>query len=352
MKLRLFRPMRQKLGQAPGTIIYAGPPQDTPVQVAMLQYDAGQLQEEGRLAADQVAAAGTGVTWVNCDGIHDAEIVKTIGQRFGLHALTLEDIVHPGQRPKIEVFDNYIYAVVKMLRLDDEGRIEAEQVSFVLGNGWLLTFQERPGDVFELIRDRLRQGAGQVRRLGADYLCYALLDAIVDNYFVVLESLSEQAEALQEQFSNGDPGATIGPVHALRHELMLLRRAAWPLRELVGGIQKLGVDRVSADTRYYLADLYDHVFQVAETVETLREVVANLVDLYLSTAAQRTNEVMKVLTLVATLFIPLTFIAGIYGMNFEYMPELGWRWGYAAVWAVMLVLAGAMVLWFRSKRWW
>lgn len=350
----------RKAGLPPGTPVHVGPERTEPVQVTAFAYGPDRLDERtvedlDRCGEMRDAAA---VVWINVDGVHDVEKVQQIGRTFMLHPLVIEDIVNTTQRPKTEDYGGTLFLVVRMLSWDDEpGRIRGEQVSFILGSGFLLSFQEVTGDVFGLIRDRLRNAKGQVRGMGADYLLYALLDAILDQYFLVLEKIGDRLEELEEGQLTSPTQEDLQEIRRLKREMVTLRRAAWPLRDALGSLERSRSDLVTDETSLYMRDARDHVVQVIETAETYRDLLSGAVDLHLSAVSFRTNEVMKVLTIIATIFIPLTFIAGIYGMNFApdvssyNMPELNWRYGYPAALAVMVLVALVMLYYFRRKRW-
>ena len=344
----------KKAGQAPGTLIYVGERRTAATRITLIDYDAGQMTErqvESIAETYPFRDTATG-TWINIDGLHDMAPIQAIGEHFGIHPLTLEDIVNTAQRPKLEIFDDYLYIVLKMLSFDPAaGTVKVEQVSIVLGRNVLFSFQEKPGDVFEMVRDRLRRGKARIRQTGCDYLAYALIDAVVDHYYLVLEQIAEEAEQIEQALLNAPDKNMMHRLHHLKRELILLRKQIWPLREVLASMIRGESALIRDTTVMFLRDVYDHAVQVIDTVESLRDALSGLLDLYLSTLSQRMNEVMKVLTIIATLFIPLTFLAGIYGMNFKYMPELEWPWGYAAFWALIVILAGAMVFFFRKRRW-
>jgi magnesium transporter len=292
------------------------------------------------------------VTWINVDGLHQVDVLEKLGNCYGLHSLVLEDILTTDQRPKMEDYGNYLYVVLQMIHDRGKGnRLEAEQVSLILGPNFLFSFQESPGDVFDPIRERLRSGKGRVRRMGADYLAYALLDAVVDYYFVILEKLGERIEVLEEILVTHPQTETLQEIHRLKREMIFLRKAVWPLREVISGLERGESSLVQKATQIYLRDVYDHVIQVMDSVETFRDMLSGMLDIYLSSISNRMNGIMKVLTVIATVFMPLTFLAGVYGMNFKYMPELEWRWGYPAVWCVMILVGMLMLLTFKKKRW-
>jgi magnesium transporter len=269
-----------------------------------------------------------------------------------MHPLLVEDVLSTRQRPKQEEYEQHHYLVVRMLRFDAE-RIEVveEQISVVVGPNYVVSFQESEGDVWEPVRERLRGGRGSIRQRGPDYLAYALLDAVVDGYFGVVEGIGDHLEQLESEVMQEPTRATITRIHQLKGELLIARKAVWPLRDLFNTLIRDESRLFTDNTKIFLRDAYDHSVQVIDSVETLRDLSASLVDLYLSSVSNRMNEVMKVLTIIATIFIPLTFIAGVYGMNFDYMPELHWRWAYPVVWGVMVVVAGVLLVYFRKRHW-
>ena len=295
------------------------------------------------------------VTWVNVDGLGDAEVIRALGEVFGLHRLALEDVTSPHQRAKVEQYGEDIFIVVQMPSLA-EG-LGTEQVSFFLGKNFLVSFQEKVGDCFDPVRDRIRHARGRMRQAGADYLAYALFDAIVDAYFPIVEQYGEKVEAVEDQVM-ADPGRQVaGRIHQIKRDLIVLRRAVWPLREAANSLCRDTATIITDETRIYLRDSYDHTIQIMDLVEGHREAASDLMNLYLTCISNRMNEVMKVLTVIATIFIPLTFIAGIYGMNFDAeksplnMPELKWYWGYPCCLALMAVVAIALLLFFQRKGW-
>ncbi|MFB6097512.1 MAG: magnesium/cobalt transporter CorA [Salinibacter sp.] len=345
----------RKVGLPPGSVVFVGEERTDPVEFRVLEYGPDHLVETTEESVEEVFGYRDTepVTWINVAGVHDESVIQTIGDYFRVHPLVQEDIVHTGQRPKLEPFDDYLYLVVKMLYFDEEqgGSLRAEQVSFLVGEQNLISFQEDPGDVFEPVRKRIRNGRGHVRSRGPDYLAYALLDVIVDHYFVVLETLGTRTEDLEDEIMGEVPSAIDDEIHELRRDLTFVRRMTWPMRELLHQLERLDSPLWGEDNQPYVRDTYDHVVQVLDLVEALRDTASGLHDLHMTTISNRMNEIMKVLTIIGTIFIPLTFIAGIYGMNFEYMPELGWTWAYPAVWGVMIALAGALLLYFRRREW-
>jgi magnesium transporter len=324
------------------------------IHFSLLHYDADALTERplNRVEEALPLLKPAATTWINIDGIHDIALMEHIGRHFGLHPLTLEDVLNTTQRPKAEAFDDYLFVVLKMLHYDaDQDRISSEQISLILGQNILISFQEAAGDVFEPVRQRIRKGKGRIRAGGCDYLAYALIDAIVDNYFVILEKLGERLEGLEENIDDQPDVDILADIHTIRRELIYLRKQVWPLREIIAHFLKDDVDFIGAATRLFMRDVYDHTIQTIDTIESFRDILSGMQDLYLSIISNRMNEVMKVLTIIATIFIPITFVAGIYGMNFTHMPELTWRWGYLFVWMIILSIIVGMLVFFRRKKW-
>ena len=352
--VKLLKTRSGKLGQPPGSLVPVGDQHVRPAKVTVIDYDAANLTER---TLDDIAECwrykdSPTVSWINLDSVSDAKTIHDVGEHFGLHPLVVEDILNTDQRPRLEDFGQYIYIILKMLRLDPKDKsLLVEQVSLILGPGFVISFQELEGDVFELIRERIRSGKGRIRQMGADYLAYSLIDAIVDGYFVILERASEQTETLEEELLRDSSPKTLHAIHKLKRESLFLRKAVWPLREVIGTFQRSESALVSDKINLYLRDVFDHTIQVIDTTETLRDMLAGMIEIYLSSISNRMNEVMKVLTIIATIFIPLTFIAGVYGMNFQYMPELHWLWGYPFALAVMLIVALGMLTYFRRKKW-
>lgn len=344
----------EKIGLPPGTPVYTGDKKEEPVRITVIDYDEDHLEEKVISHGDECFGLRktSTVSWINVDGIHDVGIIGAFRDCFGLHPLVVEDIVHTGQRPKIEDYGDYIYIVFSMLTYDEEKKeIKAEQVSVILAEHFVLSFQERPGDIFDLIRERIRNAKGRVRKMGPDYLAYSLVDAVVDHYFVILEKTGERIEELEESLTKNAEPETMQEIHRLKREMLFLRKSVWPLRESIGGLEKSESPLIERATLKYLRDVYDHTIQIIDTVETFRDMLSGMHDIYLTSISNRMNEIMKVLTIIATIFIPLTFIAGIYGMNFKFMPELDWRWGYFAVWLVIIVLAVIMMIFFKRRKW-
>lgn len=351
---KFIRKGSKKAGQVPGTPVYVGEEREAAVTVSRFDYDEADVRRDVLDSVEEVASslATTRNSWINVDGVHDVEKIQRIGACFKLHPLVIEDIVHTGQRPKVEDYDSLLFIVLRMLRWNgDSEEIDDEQVSIALGPSWVLSFQERQGDVFDPVRERILSNRGRVRKLGSDYLAYALIDAVVDHYFTILEALGERIEALGEDMTENPKREDLASIRHLKRELLFMRKSVWPLREVLGSIQRDESELFGESTRPYLRDVYDHTIQIIDTVETFRDMVSGLMDLYLSSISNRMNEVMKVLTIIATIFIPLSFMAGLYGMNFVYMPELQWRYGYFALLGAMFAVGGGMLLYFRRRKW-
>jgi magnesium transporter len=351
---RLVKRRSTKAGLPPGTLIHIGARKTEEPKITIMDYDETHFQEreiktieECFLFKDQPT-----VTWINIDGLHQIEILEKLGECYGFHPLVLEDILNTEQRPKIDDYGEYLYVVLKMLHDKGKGgQIEAEQISLILGPNFVFSFQEGEGDVFDAIRERIRSGKGRIRKMGADYLAYALLDAVVDYYFVILEKLGERIEFLETELVTNPETKILREIQILKREMIFLRKAVWPLREVVAALERCESPLFQKATVVYLKDVYDHIIQVIDSVETFRDMLSGMLDIYLSSISNRLNSVMKVLTIIATVFMPLTFLAGVYGMNFKHMPELEWRWGYPLCWAVMAGIGVSMVVYFKKKKW-
>jgi magnesium transporter len=350
----LFKRISKKAGLPPGTLVHVGEKKTEEVRIRLIDYDEEHFQEREIETVEECFPFKDKptITWINIDGLHQVDVIEKLGIHFDIHPLVLEDIMHTGQRPKAEDFEEYIFVVLKMLYYKGkDDQIKAEQISLVLGSNFLISFQEQEGDVFSAVRDRIRNGKGRIRKTGSDYLAYALMDIIVDQYFVVLERFEEKIESIEEQLLSNPARQILDSIHAMKRDMIFFRKLVWPLREVVGGLARGESSLISQPTEIYLRDVYDHTIQVIDTIESLRDVLSGMLDIYLSTISNKMNEVMKVLTIMATIFIPLTFIAGVYGMNFKYMPELEWHWAYFAALSVMVGVAVLMVWYFKSKKW-
>jgi magnesium transporter len=351
---RAIKKRSKKAGLAPGTLLHLGERKVEEIRIRVMDYDEKHLKEvELKMIEEASPFKETPtVTWINVDGLHQVGVLEKIGQCFGLHPLVLEDILNTDHRPKMEDLGDYIYIVLKMIHYHDKSNeIETEQVSLILGQSFVISFQEREGDIFNPVRERIRTSRGQIRRGGPDYLAYALMDTLVDNYFIVLEKLGERIEVLEEKLVANPTRHVLHLIHDLKRSMIFLRKSVWPLRELVNGLERGESPLIRPSTKMYLRDVYDHTIHIIDTVETYRDLMSGMLDIYLSSVSNRLNEVMKVLTIIATIFIPLTFIVGVYGMNFKNMPELEWRWGYLAVWSLMIVIGFSMAAFFKKRKW-
>jgi magnesium transporter len=353
--LRLIRGNLRKAGQPPGTLVYAGEKAAGPVKITLIDYDANTFKEQTLATIEEAFACKTTqtTTWINIDGLGDISIVEKIGKQFDLHPLVLEDIVVPGQRPKVEDYDSYLYIVLRMLQYDHaKNEVTSEQVSMILRNNCLITFQENVGDVFDNIRDRIRTNKGRTRKMGSDYLAYALIDAVVDHYFAVLDNYGGKLESLEDELFGSPSEMTLHRIHEFKRDLTMLRKGVWPMRELAGSLQRTDSDLITDAIRIYFRDVYDHSIQIIDTIESLRDVVASLLEIYLSSINNRLNSIMKVLTVIATIFMPLSFLTGVYGMNFEHFPELQSSWAYPyGFWGLIVLVAGSMVIYFKRSKW-
>jgi magnesium transporter len=344
----------EKAGLPPGTLMYVGEEKAGKPRITIMDYDAaGFLEKEVSSVEECFPFKETStVTWINVDGVHDAAVIEKLGARFDLHPLVLEDIMATTQRPKVEDLGNAVYVVLRMIEYDEtSGGTSADQLSLILGRNYVLTFQETPGDCLDPVRARIRGGKGRIRKMGPDYLAYAVIDAVVDNYFFVLEKLGERIDTLEEQLIAEPRRELLGEIHALKREMIELRKSVWPLREVVSGLERSESPLIGKSTDVFLRDLYDHAIQVIDTVESFREMLSSMVETYLSSLSNRMNEIMKVLTIISTIFIPITFLVGLYGMNFVNFPEIRWRWGYAFVWLLIIASVAGMFAFFRRKKW-
>lgn len=354
VKPRLLKKRSVKAGLPPGSLVHIGEEKPLKPRITALHYNEEECREtEIEDIGQYLSQKGTpNVTWINVDGISHAETVEKIGKHFNLHPLLLEDIMNSDQRPKMEDYDDHLFVVFKKIYFEENSiAIHAEQISMVLGAGFVITFHEHEGSVFDPVRQRLRNGKGRIRKMGADYLAYSLMDIVVDNYFTVLETLGERMEDLEVQLVTNPGTDTLKTIQSLKGSMIYLRKIVWPLREVISSMERGQSPLIHDSMRVYLRDVYDHSIHIMDTIETFRDMLAAMLDIYLSSISNKMNEVMKVLTIIATIFIPLTFIVGLYGMNFEYMPELKLRWGYPVILLFMLVVCVLMIVYFKRKKW-
>jgi magnesium transporter len=334
--------------------VYVGKKKGEQVKVTCIEYGGEHFEENEVKTIDECFPIKDKpiTTWINIDGVHQLDNIEKIGNQFKIHPLVLEDIMNTEQRPKMEDFDDYLFVALKMLHYDEqENETKTEQVSLILSTNYVISFQESEGDVFDPLRERMRNDRGRIRKMGADYLAYSIIDAIVDNYFMVLEKIGEKIEDIEDELVKNPTPEVLQTIHRLKRELIFLRKSVWPLREVISRLERWESPLINKSIDIYLRDVYDHTIQVIDSLETFRDMLSGILDIYLSSVSNRMNEVMKVLTIIATIFIPLTLIAGIYGMNFKYMPELDWFWGYPMVYAIMLAISAVMLMYFRKKKW-
>lgn len=343
------------MGLPPGSLVFTGTQKMETVEITLIQYSTESFSEKKFQDPDDLLSAIStfeGVNWVNVDGLHDADLVEKLNTHLDIHRLSMEDILSVGQRTKLEEYANYVHVVLRMFDADTKDEtIDGEQLSFLLKGNVLLSFQERKGDVFDIIRTRIREDKGIIRKKNADYLLYALLDTVVDNYFMTLENFSEKIEELEFELLENPNKDTLNAIYQLRRESLSLRRCVYPLREMINRFEKLEEPLINKETKLYIRDLYDHTIQIIETVEVFREMIIGLLELYMNSVSNKLNEIMKVLTIMSSIFIPLTFVVGVYGMNFDNMPILHYKYGYYAVWLIMALLVVFMVIYFKRKKW-
>jgi magnesium transporter len=344
-----------KVGMAPGSVVFSGQRHlDRPI-ISTMTYTPAGANERDDVRPDDLhvpASDEPGVHWINVVGLHDPELILAIGERFDLHPLLLEDVTSVRSRPAFVDYENHAFLSLKMLSWSDPGGVDVEHVSLILGDNYVIAFQERPGDVFDSVRNRIRGGKTRIRRRDAEYLWYAMIDAVVDHYLIVIEELASRVDRLEDTVWNGEETDDVpSEVQSVRVEMNVVRRALRPLRDEIDQIAKEPPEWFSDDIEPFIADLRVHVFHISDALDTMRESMASVMDAHLSLVTMRTNDVMKVLTIMASIFIPLTFVAGVYGMNFQHMPELDEPWAYPAVWVVMVAIGLAMVAYFRRKGW-
>lgn len=342
----------QNIGAPPGTLFYNGEERTERVKITLIEFNEKEFFEKDFYDLSECTAhfKDTMIKWINVEGVHNTALIEKLGQMYNIHPLTMEDIVHIDQRPKFEDYDHYLVAILKMIKYENE--VHGEQLSLVLFKDTVISFQEpQGGDAFDIIRARLRQAKGRVRKLGADYLFYALMDAVVDWYFNAIEKIGDKVEHIEEEIINNPRRESLIQLYNMKREVIYLRKQVWPLRDMISNLLRSDSEFITANTQLFFRDLQDHSTRIIDTVETYRDLLSGMMDIYLSTNSNKMNEVMKVLTIMSSIFIPVTFIAGVYGMNFDYMPELKSPYGYAGIWLVMLSVMGGLVFYFKKKKW-
>ena len=345
--------VKEKLSHAPGHVIYTGNKAQKAVSIDVFDYNDDYLDEEtlARLEEYHKDTDEKTVTWININGLSDTVALTQIAERYKLHPLVMEDVANTSQRPKLDEYGDHLFIVFKMLYYDDQNQLNVEHISLILGKTYLICLQEYDGDVFDGVRERIRHAKGRVRSNGADYLTYAIMDAVIDHYFIIIEQLSNKIEDLEDKIYTDNSKNYSQEIQNLKKEVIQVRRSIFPLREVVNKLEKVDNHLILKKTQIFVRDLYDHTIQVIETVEVYRDTIAGLMDMNSTNIANRMNEVMKVLTIIATIFIPMTFLAGIYGMNFEYIPELHAANGYYYFWGAMIVIFIASLIYFKRKKW-
>ncbi|MBS3922393.1 MAG: magnesium/cobalt transporter CorA [Nitrosarchaeum sp.] len=341
------------IGLHPGALVHVGQKKVEKVTFSVIEYNEKEISEDRPDLIDGCFTEHdkSKIHWINVNGIHDSTVIEKFGSHYNLHPLVQADIMNSDLRPKIEITENYIFLIVKMPHFTKSGELLIEQLSIIIGTNYVLTFQEEEGDIFDSLRGRIRNSVGNVRKLKSDYLGYALIDAIVDNYFAVMEKLGEISEEIEEALINNPTPSTLQTIHRLKRQLVMLRKTIWPIREVIDNLERSDTIFIHKATKTYLRDVYSHAIQIMDTVESARDLAGGMLDTYLSTLSNKMNEVMKTLTIIASIFIPITFIAGVYGTNFDYIPELSWNGSYFTMLAVMAVVALTMMMWFKKKRW-
>lgn len=347
------RHMAAKSGLPPGSLVHVGDKLAESVRISMVTYDESQALFKEDVQLEDLTESRDGETlWITTQGLHEVQVVESIGNYFRLHPLILEDILNTTQRPKIDDLGDYLFVVLRALHQeDDSAEIGSEQVSLIIGPNLVLTFLESHRAYFQGVTERIRSGKGRIRKGGSDYLAYCLIDAVIDRYFVVLERLAERIELLEDEVAARPTPETVQSIHKLKTGMVYLRRCIWPLREVLSRLASGESSLIRQGTLPYLRDVYDHAIHVIDIMETYRDIVSGMLDIYLSSVSNKLSEIMKVLTIIATLFIPLTFVSGWYGMNFKTMPELDWRWGYPMVIAIAVSIAITMLITFRRRGW-
>jgi len=344
----------EKTGLPPGTPVYVGARGDEPLKITIYEYNEREIKTFADATIENCfkQLSTPDITWIQISGLHEVSVIEKLGTHFGIHPLTIEDILNTQQRPKVDIFDNYIFIVLRIHLCDDsEKRVVSEQIGLILGENFLITFQECSSEKFKPVVNRLITSKGRIRKSGPDYLAYALMDCVVDDYFKILENFDDEIELIEEGLQSAPGPDVLQKINTLKRGIITLRKSTWPLREIVNRMERDEINFVAETTHIYLRDLYDHVVQVIENMDDHREVLSGMLDVYLSSINNRMNEVMKVLTIFATIFIPLTFITSLYGMNFEYIPELKWHWGYFTVLGFMACVAGLLMVYFKRKKW-
>ncbi len=354
MDVHKIVPKAAKKGTVPGTITYVGKPRMEMIRIELIEYDEASIRESLIDKPQEITEIlkTTPIKWFKITGVHDADFLKQIGEVFGINHLDLEDIANTTQRPRIEERDKYVFMVFKLLQLDARTNdVIIEQVSIILGSNWVISFHETGTEVFETLRQRILSGKGRILKMRSDYLTFTIADVIIDQYFNLLDDIGDAIEETEEELIFSPGKSSQEAIYRLKRRLIYVKKSIWPVRELINSLQRSDHPLFHHESRIYFRNIYDHTIQIIETIESLRDITSGMMDLYLSTVSNKMNEIMKVLTIFSALFIPLTFLAGVYGMNFKYFPELEWHQGYFLFWGICVVLALIMLFYFKRKRW-
>ncbi|EPR12161.1 magnesium/cobalt transporter CorA [Ruminiclostridium papyrosolvens] len=352
---KIVKSRLKTLGLPPGSLVHIGEKKRDTTVITQIEYGEDTFRQSNISSKNlsEIKQSEGKALWLNIEGLHETEVLAEIGEKFGLHPLVMEDILNTDQRPKIEFSQDYMYICAKMISYDRRlGEFDIEQISLVLGKNFVISFCEKDTDIFAPVIKRLSLSAGRIRKLGTDYLMYCLLDIIVDNYFTVLEDFSEEIEIAEDELIVRTTSKTLKTIHKLKRQVLFLHKAVWPLRDVLSSLERGEIELINESTNIFIRDLYDHVVQAMDTTETIRDILSSMLDIYLSSTSNRMNEIMKVLTIISTVFMPLSFIVGIYGMNIRNMPELGWPYMYPVLWVIMIAIAASMLYYFKKKKWW
>jgi magnesium transporter len=351
---RQLQKMKKRIGLPPGSLVHIGSRKEDNVRISLIDYSLESSREQNISAIEEVFPCFTSpsVSWINIDGLHDTELFSALGKELSLHPLLLEDILDTGQRPKLELYPDHLLIILKMITWNEgEGKIDFEQISFIMGEHYIISWQEHKGDVFEHVRQRIRNDKSRIRKSGTDYLLYSLLDAIIDNYYLMLSNLGDTIESIEAELVDDPSQDLLTAIHSLKRDVLFLRKSIWHLRSVISNLNRIDSPAITPEVITYMRDLHDNTVQVIDTIETYREIISGLLDIYLSSLSNRMNQVMKVLTIFAAIFIPLTFIAGVYGMNFHYLPELSWKYAYPVWWLIVIAISSIMIIFFKKKNW-
>jgi magnesium transporter len=351
--IRLTKKSSKTIGLPPGELVHVGEAKTHEIKISLYEYSEDVCHDREGKNLDEFLPLKYehDVLWINVNGIHEVEVIKRFGEEFNFHSLLLEDILNTEQRPKMEDFEDYIFISLKAFSLNSKDEILMDQISIIAGDNFVISFQESDNDLFKSVKDRIKYGKGLIRKMGSDYLAYTLIDSIVDNYFIVMERIAERIETLEEDVITNPESHDLMVIKNSKRDVITMRRAIGPLREVIRNMEKPSCEFVSKEVRFFLTDVYDHIVHILDSMETFKEILSTTVEIYISSINFKMNEVMKVLTIISTIFIPLSFIASVYGMNFKFMPELDWRWGYGFAWFIMLGLSGTMLWSFKKRNW-